>query len=189
MEAAPLVSCLDGPSTKHSPLSSYVNSMGNYDEYDFLPLHGYGPHQRSTSSCSPWLLARGSRVLFGLRPPHRLRILLVGPYSGRCATSRAAQQPPHGRDSLGGRPGTGRTLSGSSPLPGIDPHALRACPRRAASFGLRQWSCYPSPWCEQSSSLRPYHSRATSDGQAQCPADNHGVSYSTDELPSQALAA
>ena len=37
METAPL-SCLDGPSTKHSPLSDYVNTIPNYDEYGPFPL-------------------------------------------------------------------------------------------------------------------------------------------------------
>jgi hypothetical protein len=40
MQAAPL-SCLDGPSTKHSPLSKYANSMANYDECGLLSFRGY----------------------------------------------------------------------------------------------------------------------------------------------------
>jgi hypothetical protein len=84
---------------------------------------------------------------FGLPLPHRLGILLVGPVQRPVQDSRAAQQPPPGAGQLGRTPrGTGRALSESRPPSGIDPHALRACPRRAASFGLRQWSCHPSPW-------------------------------------------
>jgi hypothetical protein len=61
-------------------------------------------------------------VLSRLPPPQRLGILLVARYSGRCRTSRAAQQPPHGAGQLGRTPGDRAALSAPSPPSGIDPH-------------------------------------------------------------------
>jgi hypothetical protein len=71
---APCLPCLDDPSTKHSPLFGYVNSVSIYTEYGFLPFRGYGLTSNVVRLLT-WLLARGRGILFGLPPPHRLGIL------------------------------------------------------------------------------------------------------------------
>ena len=80
------------------------------------------PHQRSGSSAHLGCLLADPGVLSRLPPPQRLRILLVARYSGRCRTSRAAQQPPHGAEQLGRTPRDRAALSAPSPPSGIDPH-------------------------------------------------------------------
>ena len=80
------------------------------------------PHQRSGSSAHLGCLLADPGVLSRLPPPQRLGILLVTRYSGRCRTSRAAQQPPHGAEQLGRTPGDRAALSAPSPPSGIDPH-------------------------------------------------------------------